>query len=184
MAAFRIRLQKVIGTGTTLDTARLRYLLGDYFNVDPKNVHAYVIGEHGDSEMVPWSQAFVGTKSIMSIVENNPDRFKLTDLDEIAKDVTGAAQKIIEAKKATYYGIGMALVRIVKAIFGDEKSVLTVSSMFRGEYDINGVYAGIPSIIGRDGVREIVTLDITAEEEKKLKESCELLKNASEGIKI
>ena len=69
-----------------------------------KNVHAYVIGEHGDSEMVPWSQAFVGTKSIMSIVENNPDRFKLTDLDEIAKDVTGAAQKIIEAKKATYYG--------------------------------------------------------------------------------
>lgn len=176
--------KKVIGTGTTLDTARLRYLLGDYFNVDPKNVHAYVIGEHGDSEMVPWSQAFVGTKSITSIVENNPDRFKLTDLDEIAKDVTGAAQKIIEAKKATYYGIGMALVRIVKAIFGDEKSVLTVSSMFRGEYDINGVYAGIPSIIGRDGVREIVTLDITAEEEKKLKESCEFLKNASEGIKI
>ena len=93
-------------------------------------------------------------------------------------------KQIIEAKKATYYGIGMALVRIVKAIFGDEKSVLTVSSMFRGEYDINGVYAGIPSIIGRDGVREIVTLDITAEEEKKLKESCELLKNASEGIKI
>ncbi len=119
--------------------------------------------------MVPWSQAFVGTKSIMSIVENNPDRFKLTDLDEIAKDVTGrVAQKIIEAKKATYYGIGMALVRIVKAIFGDEKSVLTVSSMFRGEYDINGVYAGIPSIIGRDGVREIVTLDITDKEEKKV----------------
>lgn len=175
---------KVIGSGTTLDTARLRYLLGDYFSVDPKNVHAYVIGEHGDSEMVPWSQALIGTKCIKSIIESAPKNYKLSDLDEIAADVTGAAQKIIEAKKATYYGIGMALVRIVKAIFGDEKSVLTVSSLFRGEYGISGVYAGIPSIIGRDGVREIVSLDITDNEKAELIKSCEMLKKIGDEIKI
>lgn len=175
---------KVIGSGTTLDTARLRYLLGDYFSVDPKNVHAYVIGEHGDSEMVPWSQALVGTKCIKSIIENAPEKYSLSDLGEIAADVTGAAQKIIAAKKATYYGIGMALVRIVKAIFGNEKSVLTVSSLFRGEYGITGVYAGIPSIIGRDGVREIVKLDISDEEKKTLIDSCEMLKKICDEIKI
>lgn len=176
--------QKVIGSGTTLDTARLRYLLGDYFSVDPKNVHAYVIGEHGDSEMVPWSQALIGTKSIKSIVDNKPDVYNPGALSEIAADVTGAAQKIIEAKKATYYGIGMALVRIIKAIFGDEKSVLTVSALFRGEYGINGVYAGIPSILGRNGVREIVTLDITQEEKERLVQSCQKLKEVSDSIKI
>lgn len=176
--------KRVIGTGTTLDTARVRYLVGDYFQVDPKNVHAYVMGEHGDSEMVPWSQAQIGTKSIKQIITENKDKYSFSDLDNIACDVILAAEKIIRAKKATYYGIGMALVRIVKAIFGDENSVLTVSTMLHGEFGIENVYAGVPSIIGRNGVREIITLSLDDEEKKKFQHSCKTLSDISKEIKI
>ena len=167
--------KKVIGSGTTLDTARLRYLLGDYFTVDPKNVHAYVIGEHGDSEMVPWSQAMIGTKPIREILRENPETYKCDDLKEIAVNVRRAGYKIIQAKRATYYGIGLALVRIVKSIFSDENSVLTVSTMLRGEYGVNGVFAGVPCILGRNGVREILTLKLEEEEQKQFANSCGLL---------
>lgn len=176
--------KKVIGTGTTLDTARVHYLLGDYFSVDPKNIHAYVMGEHGDSETVPWSQAQVGTKSIIKIIEESNNLYKLSDLDDIAEDVIGAAQKIIKAKNATYYGIGMALIRIVKAIFGDENSVLTVSSMLHGEFGVENIYCGVPSIIGRNGVREIITLSLTDEEKEKFRSSCETLTEVSKKIII
>lgn len=174
--------RRVIGSGTTLDTARLRYLLGDYFSVDPKNVHAYVIGEHGDSEIIPWSQAQIATKSIFDIRDFSAEYKR--DLDAIASEVTSAAQKIIEAKRATYYGIGMALVRIIKTIFGDEKSVLTVSAMLRGEFGAEGVFAGVPSVIGRDGVREIVTLSLTDEERKSFCASCDFLKKTAKEISI
>ena len=167
--------KKVIGSGTTLDTARLRYLLGDYFTVDPKNVHAYVIGEHGDSEMVPWSQAMIGTKPIREILRENPETYKCDDLKGIAVNVRRAGYKIIQAKSATYYGIGLALVRIVKSIFSDENSVLTVSTMLRGEYGVNGVFAGVPCILGRNGVREILTLKLEEEEQKQFANSCGLL---------
>lgn len=174
--------KKVIGSGTTLDTARLRYLLGDYFNIDPKNVHAYVIGEHGDSEIIPWSQAYVTTKSIYDIIDYSKGKFKFEDLNNISKSVTGAAQEIIKAKTATYYGIGMALVRIVRAIFGDEKSALTVSVMLDGQYGINGVYAGLPAIIGRNGVEEIIVLDLKENERTAFIESCNFLKETAKEI--
>ncbi|HBN80628.1 MAG TPA: L-lactate dehydrogenase, partial [Ruminococcaceae bacterium] len=115
--------RRVIGTGTALDTARLRYMLGSYFGVDPRNVHAYVMGEHGDSEFVPWSQALIATKPILTICEESGDRYCLGHLKSISEEVKNAAQKIIAAKKATYYGIGMAMVRIAKAILGNESSV-------------------------------------------------------------
>ncbi len=166
---------RVLGSGTTLDTARLRYLLGKYLSVDPKNVHAYVIGEHGDSEMVPWSQAMVGTKPIREVIAEHPALFRENDLDSIAKDVRRAAYKIIDAKGATYYGIGLSLVRIVKAIFGGENSILTVSARLQGEYGESGVFAGVPCILGRDGVREILTLKLEAEEQKQFGNSCKLL---------
>lgn len=174
--------KKVIGSGTTLDTARLRYLLGDYFNIDPKNVHAYVIGEHGDSEIIPWSQAYVTTKSIYDIIDYSKGKFKFEDLNNISKSVTSAAQEIIKAKTATYYGIGMALVRIVRAIFGDEKSALTVSVMLDGQYGINGVYAGLPAIIGRNGVEEIIVLDLKENERTAFIESCNFLKETANEI--
>lgn len=167
--------RKVIGSGTTLDTARLRYLLGEYFTVDPKNVHAYVIGEHGDSEMTPWSQALVGTKPIREILAGQPEKYTAAALDEIAENVTKAAYKIIQAKSATYYGIGLALVRIVKAIFGGENSILTVSVRLDGEYGVHDVFAGVPCILGREGVREVLTLELENEELVKFRASCNLL---------
>ena len=174
--------RKVIGSGTTLDTARLRFLLGNYFSIDPRNVHAYVIGEHGDSEIVPWSQAYITTKSIFDVIEHSKGRFKEEDLQKIAIDVTGAAQEIIKAKSATYYGIGMALVRIVRAIFGDEKSALTASVMLNGQYGINGVYAGLPAVIGRNGVEDIVVLDLKDNEEQSFIKSCNFLKETAEKV--
>ncbi len=173
---------RVIGSGTTLDTARLRSLLGDYFSIDPRNVHAYVIGEHGDSEIVPWSQAYVTTKKVYDIVDSSNGKFKFDDLYQISKDVTGAAQEIIKAKTATYYGIGMALVRIVRAIFGDEKSALTVSVMLNGQYGVDGVYAGLPAIIGRNGVEDIIVLDLKENERTAFIESCKFLKETAEKI--
>ncbi len=174
--------KRVIGSGTTLDTARLRYLLGDYFSIDPRNIHAYVIGEHGDSEIVPWSQAYVTTKRIYDIIDSSNGKFKFEDLYGISKNVTGAAQEIIKAKSATYYGIGMSLVRIVRAIFGDEKSALTVSVMLNGQYGVEGVYAGLPAIIGRNGVEDIIVLDLKENERTAFIESCNFLKETAEQI--
>ncbi len=173
---------RVIGSGTTLDTARLRYLLGDYFSIDPRNVHAYVIGEHGDSEIVPWSQAYVTTKRVYDIIDSSNGKFNFDDLYQISKNVTGAAQEIIKAKSATYYGIGMALVRIVRAIFGDEKSALTVSVMLNGQYGIDDVYAGLPAIIGRNGIEDIIVLDLKENERTAFIESCKFLKNTAKQI--
>ena len=176
--------RRVIGSGTALDTARLRYLLGDYFSVDPRNVHAYVIGEHGDSEFVPWSQAMVATKSVLDICAESGGKYCTAEMETISGEVRDAAQKIIEAKRSTYYGIGMALVRITRAIFGNESSVLTVSTLLRGEYGQQDVYAGVPCIVGRDGVRDVIHLKLTAEEQRKFDASCRVLKDTYEGLQL
>jgi len=175
---------KVIGTGTTLDSARLRYLLGEYFKVDPRNVHAFVMGEHGDSEFIPWSQAYIATKPVMQICAESKGRYCSDNMKAITQEVKNAAQRIIEAKKATYYGIGMAMVRITKAIFGDESSVLTVSTMLDGEYGRHGVYAGVPCIVGRKGVEGIIELSLTDEEMEQFNKSCDILEEAYSGIKF
>ncbi len=167
---------RVIGTGTTLDTARLRFLLGEYFSIDPKNVHAYVMGEHGESEFVPWSQATIGTVPVTKIVNKYGDRFKNSDMDEIGLKVKNAAQEIIAAKQSTYYGIGMALVRITKAILGNENSILTVSSYLDGEYGQKNVYAGTPCVVGREGIRGHLSLDLTDDELQKMQTSCDILR--------
>ncbi|MCI8888698.1 MAG: L-lactate dehydrogenase [Hungatella sp.] len=173
--------RKVLGSGTALDTARLRYLLGEYLRVDPRNIHAYVMGEHGDSEFVPWSQAQIGTKSILDACEENPeiDREKLR---EIEKEVQGAAYRIIEAKNATYYGIGMALTRITKAILGDENSILTVSAMLKGEYGQQDVFSGVPCIINKNGVQRVLKLCLTQEELGRLGESSRVLRESYEEL--
>ncbi len=173
--------RKVLGTGTALDTARLRYLLGEYLRVDPRNVHAYVMGEHGDSEFVPWSQAQVATKSILELGAENPDIEKVR-LTEIEKEVREAAYKIIEAKNATYYGIGMALTRITRAILGDENSVLTVSAMLRGEYGQTDVFSGVPCIINKAGIQRVLKLSLTQEEADRFGDSCKMLKECYEEL--
>ncbi|MDE5854009.1 MAG: L-lactate dehydrogenase, partial [Ruminococcus sp.] len=164
----RFGASRVIGSGTSLDTARLRYLLGDYFTVDPKNIHAYVIGEHGDSEFVPVSQMMLATKHVTEILDDEKNDYCMADMQKIEEQVRTAAYKIIEAKRATYYGIGMAITRIVKAILGDENSVVTVSAKLCGEYESRNVFVGVPCIIGRNGVKEILELSLTDEEMEKL----------------
>lgn len=174
----------VLGTGTTLDTARLRYMLGKYFHIDPRNMHAYVIGEHGDSEFVPWSQALIATKPLYDVLKDNKGRFFMEDLEKISTQVRTSAQQIIKAKKATYYGIGMAIVRIVKAILQNENSVLTVASKMCGEYGLHDVFIGNPCVINRDGVKTILELTLERNELKSLKDSAAVLNENYHSLSI
>ncbi len=180
----RFGASRVIGTGTSLDTARLRYLLGDYFTVDPKNIHAYVIGEHGDSEFVPVSQVMLATKHVTEIFDDDRNAYCIDDMQDIEEQVRTSAYKIIEAKRATYYGIGMAITRIVKAILGDENSVVTVSAKLCGEYESRNVFIGVPCIIGRNGVKEILELSLTDDEMEKFKSSVNILDENFNGLNI
>ncbi len=173
--------RRVFGSGTALDTARLRYLLGERFAVDPKNVHAYVIGEHGDSELCPWSQAYVSTKAVTDILKDRPPAERAA-VFALAQEVSGAAMQVIEAKKATYYGIGIALLRIVKTILSDEKSILTVSTLLEGEYGERDVFVGVPAVLTKDGVREVVALSLTDGEKKQFHGSCETLRQLSQSV--
>ncbi len=177
---------RVIGSGTTLDTARLRYLIGDYFQADPHSVHGYVIGEHGDSEFVPFSQLNLSTKNVEEFF--NDERFhgdyKREDVEQIIEKVKDSGAEVIKAKGATYYGIGMSLVRITKAIFGDENSVITVSSRLNGEYGLRDVYLGLPAYVNRNGVRKILPLNLTDEEIEKLRNSYNILKESFESLDI
>lgn len=175
--------KQVIGSGTTLDTARLRFLVGEYFDVNPRNIHAYVIGEHGDSEFVPWSQALIATKPVVDVVNQNHE-FSMDELFNIQEEVRTSAQIIIEAKKATYYGIGMALTRITKAIFQDENSVLTVSSMLDGEFGEKNVTIGVPAVINRNGIKDILELNLNEDEMNKFKNSCETLRSFYSGLNL
>lgn len=174
--------RRVLGTGTALDTARLRYLLGEHLHVDPRNIHAYVMGEHGDSEFVPWSQAMIATRGIRDILEEAENPVQMDELNRISEEVKGAAYRIIEAKRATYYGIGMAMTRITKAILGDENSVLTVSALLCGEYGQSGVFAGVPCIINQNGVQRVLKLNLNEEELRKFADSCDILRESYQGL--
>lgn len=173
--------ERVIGSGTILDTARFRFLLGEYFDVDTRNVHAYIVGEHGDTELPVWSHADIAGKKISDWVDSGED-YKQEDLEELFLNVRDAAYHIIERKGATYYGIAMGLVRLTKAILQNENSVLTVSSYLDGEYGHKDVYIGVPAVVNRKGIREIVQLDLSAEEESKFSHSVEVLKNIMDPV--
>ena len=166
---------QVFGSGTALDTARLRYLIGEYLQIATKNVHAYIMGEHGDSSFVPWNYANVGCKNIMEVMADN--NLPIDILNELHSNVVNAAYEIIEKKKATYYGIGVALSRIVKAIIDNENSIITISTYLDGEYNQNDIYIGVPAVINSNGVREIVKLELTEEEQEKFNKSCDIMKD-------
>lgn len=165
---------KVIGSGTVLDTARLRYLMGEYLNISSKNIHAYIMGEHGDSSFVPWDHAYVGCKKIKDMMKDN--HHPMEELKRIHEDVVNAAYQIIDKKKATYYGIGMALNRLVRAILNDENSILTISTYLENQYGQNDVYIGVPAVIHKNGVRELIELNLNEYEQEKLDNSCQLIK--------
>ncbi|ANB58483.1 L-lactate dehydrogenase [Anoxybacillus sp. B7M1] len=168
--------ERVIGSGTILDTARFRYLLGQYFQVDARNVHAYIIGEHGDTELPVWSHADIGGKAVTEFIRERK-QYKQEDLETIFANVRDAAYHIIERKGATYYGIAMGLARLTKAILQNENSVLTVSAYLNGEYGHADIYIGVPAIVNRGGIREIVELKLSETEKAKFSHSATVLKN-------
>ncbi|MDE5630704.1 MAG: L-lactate dehydrogenase [Bacilli bacterium] len=162
---------RVIGSGTTLDTARLRYLISEEINVCPKDVQAFVIGEHGDSEFVSWSNATVALTSINEFLDKGTQ-------ERIESEVRNSAYDIIKRKGATYYGIGMCLVRITSAILEDKKIILSVSS-----YDTeNDVCISTPAIVGMNGVDEKIFIPLNEEESKKLKNSIDVIKTAIKEV--
>lgn len=171
--------ERVIGTGTLLDTARLRYMIGEKFGVSSKDVQAYIMGEHGDSSFVPWTHTYIGCKSLMEIYkEKNKD---VKELEQIHVDVVNAAYEIINKKRATYYGIGVSLSRLIEAIFNDENAVLPVSTLLNGEYGNKDIYIGVPAIINKNGVKEIIQLELNNEEQEKFNNSVNTLKEMAES---
>ena len=173
--------ERVIGSGTILDTARFRFLLGDYFDVDTRNVHAYIIGEHGDTELPVWSHADIAGTSISEWTKNKAE-VNQADLDQIFLNVRDAAYHIIERKGATYYGIAMGLVRLTKAILENENSVLTVSAYLDGEYGQSNLYIGVPAVVNRNGIKEVVELELNEEEQAKFTNSVQVLKKTMEPV--
>lgn len=176
MSYFTYRLSglpahQIIGSGTTLDTSRLRYLISDKLEINAKNVHAYVLGEHGDSEFVPWSRASIGLESIYSYLKQDV-------LDGICSEVKDAAYEVIKRKGVTNYGIGMCLVRITNAILGSENTVLCVSTYQEKE----NVYISTPSIINQAGVREQVAFPLNEEEQKKLEHSMKVIRESIDSV--
>jgi L-lactate dehydrogenase len=174
--------ERVIGSGTILDTARFRYLLSDYFKVDSRNVHAYIMGEHGDTELPVWSHAqigsvpvqkFLGLNSIEEVAEHR-------DMKNIFESTRDAAYHIINRKGATYYGIAMGLVRVTKAILGDENSILTVSALMEGQYGVEDVYTGVPALVNKDGIQRIIELDLSEIELQQFQHSAKVLKETRE----
>jgi len=176
---------KVIGSGTVLDSSRFRYLIAEHCHVDPRNVHAYIIGEHGDTELPVWSNANIGGMILTDycpVCNKNCDYGK--ELGGIFEEVKTAAYKIVELKGATYYAVALALVRIVEAILRDENSVLPVSTLIDDYYGIKDVCLSIPSIVNRNGVDKFLKIKLSALEQKQFKHSAETLKNVIRTIKL
>lgn len=180
-------LNKVIGSGTTLDTSRFRYLLSQHCNIDPRNVHAYIIGEHGDTELPVWSNASIGGIKIEKYCptcKNFGNCDHKAELEKLFNEVKNAAYKIIEAKGATYYAIALALVRITEAILRDENSVLPVSTFINDYYGVSDICLSLPSIVNKDGVEQILRVELSAKEQNLFKHSAETLKEIIKNIKF
>ncbi len=172
----------VIGSGTVLDTARLKYLLGQHLGVDSRNVHAFIIGEHGDSELAVWSSANVSGVDLDGYCQATGKDYSFDAMNKIYENVRDAAYSIIEGKGATYYAIGMAVRRIAEAIVRDEHSVLPVSSLVTGHYGVSEVCLGLPAVVGRNGVEAVLDLPLSDEERWRLLSSAKKLRGLLDEI--
>ena len=167
-----------------LDSARLKYALGEHLEVDSRSVHAFIVGEHGDSEVVVWSSANVSGVPLSEMCEMRGHYKHKENTAEIATAVKNSAYEIINKKHATYYGIAMSVKRICEVIMRDEKSILPVSHMIHGVYDIDGVSLSMPAIVGADGIESDIPINLSGEEALKLKESADSLKKIMETIEL
>lgn len=166
----------VIGSGTSVDSARLKNFIGDIFNVDPRSVQAYSMGEHGDSQMVPWSHVYIGGKPFRKVIEDNKDRVGDIDLDKLVLDTARAGWEVYNRKGTTYYAIASSTVGIIKAIINDENKIIPVSTLLDGEYGETDVFSGVPAVLNAEGVKEVVEIDMTIEELEKFKLSNKTIK--------
>lgn len=173
---------RVLGSGTVLDTARLKYNLGEHLNVDSRSVHAFIIGEHGDSELAAWSSATVSGVPINTFCEMRGHFNHDEATERIAENVKNSAYEIIAKKKATYFGVAMAVRRICEAIIRDEKSILPVSNLMHGEFGISDISLSMPAIVGAHGVEKRIPIALDEEETEKLQSSAGTLKKIIEEV--
>ncbi|MBR0185504.1 MAG: L-lactate dehydrogenase [Synergistaceae bacterium] len=173
---------RVIGSGTVLDTARLKYLLSEHLGVDSRSIHAYIIGEHGDSEFAAWSSANVSGVPLYDFCKMRGHSHFEDAQKKIEADVRNSAYEIIKRKHATYYGIAMSVKRICEAIIRDEKSALAVSSLMEDVYGVEDVALSMPAIVGKDGVETLIPVRLSVDEQRKLRESAEILKGVIRDV--
>jgi L-lactate dehydrogenase len=173
---------RVLGSGTVLDSARFRYFLSRNCHVDARNVHAYVVGEHGDSEVFLWSQVRIAGTPLEIFCKSCANECNSINKERIAEAVRNSAYHIIEAKGATNYGVSLAVRRIVEAVIRDESSVLTVSTWLGGEYGLDGICLSVPCIINRKGVKQVVETSLDQSEEEGIKKSAEILRDIYKSV--
>jgi len=167
---------RVIGSGTILDTSRFRFLLGQHYGVDARSVHAYIVGEHGDSEIPLWSLANIGGVRLQEFAPLRSKKYDQQEMDRLFVSVRDAAYEIIKRKGATYYAIGLGLVSIVETILGDYRSVLSISTLMTGQYGVSDMCMSLPCVVGANGVEEVLALNLSPEEEEGFRRSAEKLK--------
>ena len=175
---------RVIGSGTVLDSARLKYRLGEHLSVDSRSVHAFIIGEHGDSEIAAWSSANISGIPLNEFCEMRGHFQHEESQENIAEQVKNSAYDIIQKKRATYYGVAMAVRRICEVIVRDEKSILPVSTLMQGEHGIDGVVLSMPCIVGKDGIETKVPIQLNEEEEADLRESASVLAGIMDKVQL
>ncbi len=176
--------EKVIGSGTILDTSRFRYVLGEYLRIDTRNVHAYIIGEHGDSEVPVWSLTNVAGTRLKDYCPLCGEKYDPVWLNSMFQQVKNAAYKIIELKGRTHYAIGLGLTRIVESIMRDENAILTVSSLVHDYHGVSDVCLSVPSIINRKGIGGILKLPLTENEIRALHKSAKVLKDTISALQF
>lgn len=175
---------RVIGSGTVLDSSRFRYLLGRHCGIDTRNVHAYILGEHGDSEVAAWSMSHISGLTIHEYCKRCRRCDYVAEHKRIEQQVRDSAYHIIDYKGATYYAIGLSLLRISEAILRNENSVLTVSTLLEGEYGIDDICLSVPCIVGKEGVNSIIRAKLSQDEHKALKASAQTLKESLNGMTL
>lgn len=173
--------KKIISTSTTLDSARLRRALSEELNIDQKSIYAYSLGEHGESQMVAWSTVTIAGKPLFELIKEKPEKYGKLDLNKIAEKGKKGGWEVLGGKGSTEFGIGASLSEVVKAIICNEHRVLPVSVYLNGEYGQKDVYASVPAVLGKDGVEEIIELNMTEEEKKLFDNSCKIM---SENYKL
>lgn len=172
---------QVIGTGTAMDSARVKHFIGEIFNVDPRSVQAYTMGEHGDSQMCPWSHVTIGGKRIYDIMADNPE-YATIDLDSIVEKVTKVGFEILNVKGTTCYGIATTTAGVIKAILNDENKIIPVSTLLEGEFGETDVFCGVPAILNRTGVKDVVEVHLTDDELARFKKSVNLIRDYTNKI--